>query len=236
MLSAVLGLKAWRVHDQSATVMITFTQRSDFAGNVPWISFISIFCGIPIPLFLLLLYSATHHRNCHNATNVPHIDKTVQKQRINCAPSLPNWKCVLLQSGGKSAEAHRRRGVHRCHRRRRRSVCWRGQLWAVTPRDLLGFLRSRSAGPPERSTSFHNTSLLKQWRNLHDKYGFEVGFCISLFSFWGAHLLIVSYYSCALFICAWISDECTISPAFFPTLMAYKHIKLQYTDFLKGNI
>lgn len=90
MLSAVLGLKAWRVHDQSATVMITFTQRSDFAGNVPWISFISIFCGIPIPLSLLLLYGATHHRNCHNATNVPHTDKTVQKQRINCAPSLPN--------------------------------------------------------------------------------------------------------------------------------------------------
>lgn len=57
------------------------------------------FCGIPSPLSLLLLYSATHHRNCHNATNVPHTDKTVQKQRINCALSLPNWKCLLLQSG-----------------------------------------------------------------------------------------------------------------------------------------
>lgn len=59
------------------------------------------FCGIPAPPPLLLLYTATHHGNCHNATNVPHTAKTLQKQRINCPLSLKNWKCLLLQLGKK---------------------------------------------------------------------------------------------------------------------------------------
>lgn len=35
--------------------------------------------------------SVTHHRNYQNATNVPHDDKTVQKQLINWLPSKPDW-------------------------------------------------------------------------------------------------------------------------------------------------
>lgn len=81
MLSAVLGLKAWRVHDQSATVMETFTQRSDFAGNVPWISFISIFAAF---LSLFLCCFSTARRTTETAT-MQEMYRTQTKQCKNSA-------------------------------------------------------------------------------------------------------------------------------------------------------